>query len=145
KCRRGRNPGHRRRHCGMGGYIEDRWLLHRGPLRGSSFLFGLLQRFVNSAHSFLSLGRSCSDWRKRSAKVAKVFNASSRSNLSLVEFAGSIFAVPAPLPLTLPWAPSFVRSKSRATASTTAVDTRRCWSTKALTRACSHSRLTTRG
>src|SRR5207253_9546930 len=102
-----------------------------------SFLFSSLKGFMNSAHIFLSLGRSCSDWRKRSASVAKLLNASTRSNFSVLVACGAgVIAPEAVLSL---------RSKSRATASTTIDVTTFCWSTNALTRQCSQSRLTTRG
>ena len=37
---------------------------------------------MDAAHSFLSLGRSCSDWRNLSASVASVRSASTKSNFS---------------------------------------------------------------
>src|SRR6266850_4764531 len=127
--------------------------LHRGPLgewavrwmrgwnltsRGSRALFfGSLQCFVNSAHSFLSLGRSGSELRRRSARVANVCKTSSTSNFSMgLACAGAVMAAEA---LLSP------RSKSRATAFTTLGETVFCWSTNALTRQCSQIRFTTRG
>src|ERR1019366_6113416 len=84
------------------------------PHGGCSFLFGAFQSVMDAAHSFLSLGRSCcSDWRSRSASGAKVREASTRSNFSDDGGAGAIMAAAA--------FPS-VRSKSRATESTTSTE-----------------------
>src|SRR5205085_8059356 len=47
-------------------------------LGGCPFLFSFLQRFVNAAHIFLSLGASWSLSFNRSASVANVLSASKR-------------------------------------------------------------------
>src|SRR5208282_378065 len=98
---------------------EGRGLLEGGldvrPRGSCSFLLGAFQSVMDAAHSFLSLGRSCcSDWRSRSASVAKVRKASTRSNFSDNGGTGAIMA-----PAALPSA----RSKSRATESTTSTET----------------------
>ena len=54
----------------------------RASLGRRPLLFGFFQCFMNSAHSFLSLGRSFSSSRKRSASVASDRNASTKSNFS---------------------------------------------------------------
>src|ERR1700758_5752392 len=95
------------------GQVHDGRTIRVGALRCGPLLFSSLQCFVNSAHDFLSLGRSCSDCRSRSAKVASVRNASTKSNFSPLLLGagggGTVMAPDATLSL---------RSKSRATAST---------------------------
>src|SRR5208282_5932733 len=118
-----------------GGLLEGG--LDVGPRGSCSFLFGAFQSVMDAAHSFLSLGRSCcSDWRSRSASVAKVRKASTRSNFSDDGGADAIMA---------PAALSSARSKSRATESTTSREIVFRCSTNALTRQCSQSRLMMRG
>src|SRR5882762_7535480 len=81
----GRHPGgsgpiwHRRPRLHHG-RIHDGRTLRTTSLGCGPFLFSSLECFVNSAHDFLSLERSCSDWRRRSANVARVRSASTRSN-----------------------------------------------------------------
>src|SRR5260370_33204652 len=96
--------------CALG-WALDNGLDESGPAvrthGGCSFLLGAFQSVMDAAHSFLSLGRSCcSDWRSRSASVAKVRKASTRSNFSDDGAPGAIMA-----------AASFpsARPKSRAT------------------------------
>src|ERR1019366_3358612 len=107
-----------------------------GPRGGCSFLLGAFQSVMDAAHSFLSFGTSWgSDWRSRSARVARVRKASTRSNFS-EGGTGAIMAAEA-LPSD--------KSKSRATESAISAETVFFLSTKALTRQCSQSRLMMRG
>src|SRR5258708_8889884 len=86
---------------------HGRCTLPRG-LRHRPFLLCFFQCFMNSAHSFPSLGTSLSESFNCSASLERVFNASIKSNLS--EFCGEE-ETEGRLRLS-------PRSKSRATAST---------------------------
>src|SRR5215471_8762545 len=88
----------------------SRRIHRRGGLIRHPFLLGLLECFVNSAHSFLSGSCFCSLSRNRSASVARERNASTKSNFSDPGIGGGV--------VTTAVAGVLLRSKSRATLST---------------------------
>ncbi len=72
----------------------DRFFQHRGArLRQGALLFGFLQGFVNSTHSFPSLGTSGSGCFSCSASLESVLSASTRSNLSPLGGGGGTAAI----------------------------------------------------
>ena len=83
-----------REHRRLGHWRRRKVGLHGASLRGRPLLLGFLQRFVNSAHSFLSSGRSFSSCRKRSASVASDRSASTKSNLSPFELGAGTGSAP---------------------------------------------------